>query len=716
MKIAIIIAMIFSALTLPAEIKLYNSSMQVDFRNGQAVIMNTAGQTLMTIKGLTLQWTPPMCDSGNATQNAPDSVTVDYQMTNDPGGKIKLRGIFTLQERILKLKLELTAPADTRLGGAALRRSSPVSNPALIKAGIWRRHDHGGVPVEDNDGVYRRFATGQTALYEVINGNPEWSDNQTQNIKFNPTGTSGFFQAETTFFLAPAQLAPEAAIAGYQKRPAAVTVTTDQPFNLCEPGEKMPNWRAAIFNTGTTAQNGTLQIQLRDFDGVLVVNRQEPLSLAAGQTHIIPLPFPETTGCYFAEVAYRVDGKEFFSRTSLGVLPPYDFQHRDKSIFGIAATFDIPTHQTVATLLKRMGVRWVRNGDTRLTLNEFGAISNCHSNVKPDQWQNDPAQKTAMFKKMLSGCDQRQNPYWEFGNEWNMSSLHTGKKADTYVNDWLKPLAKVKAEGHYQVKLLSMGIAGDDIPFLKKIHEEGGWPLLDGIAFHPGRGNFTPDYTGSGWTYLGTIRRFQEAVRQFGVKPLWITEAYACTQPNDWWHDSERRAAENIILTYAIGLAEGMKSIMFYQMHDSVWFNKGGINLKDSEYSYGLLRRDGTIKPSLLAYCTIAEALDGASFRQYLKFPDPQIKGISFNTPRGPMAILWQRTDGYVQSKKADHYATPEPWVEHWKSKVNMTFRCQPAGISVIDCIGRRRQVAADHGNVKLDLTGAPLIVYGLNL
>lgn len=61
---------------------------------------------------------------------------------------------------------------------------------------------------------------------------------------------------------------------------------------------------------------------------------------------------------------------------------------------------------------------------------------------------------------------------------------------------WLKTIRRVQQEKpEWQaIKLISFGMAGWDEIFMNKLVEVGGWDLLDGIALHPGRGNYTPDY------------------------------------------------------------------------------------------------------------------------------------------------------------------------------------------------------------------------------
>ncbi|HAI10716.1 MAG TPA: hypothetical protein DCM28_03370, partial [Phycisphaerales bacterium] len=230
------------------------------------------------------------------------------------------------------------------------------------------------------------------------------------------------------------------------------------------------------------------------------------------------------------------------------------------------------------------------------------------------------------------------------------------------------------------------------------------------IAMHPGRGNFTPDYAEGGWTYLGAINSFKTAINNHGYKPLWLTEVYACTYPNSGWKDSYRRAAENIILTYAYGVSENIAGVEFYQLHDSVWHDRGGINPNDSEYHYGILYRDGTLKPSLLAFCAIAQALDGATFNKYMTFTNPDIKGIQYTTPHGNMAIIWNRAEGYVYDDSIEQ----DPWVDHWNTNTTITVNSSQSSLTIIDTIGRSNTVPVSGGSASLTVNGAPIIVYGM--
>ena len=105
--------------------------------------------------------------------------------------------------------------------------------------------------------------------------------------------------------------------------------------------------------------------------------------------------------------------------------------------------------------------------------------------------------------------------------------------------------------------------------------------LLDGIALHPGRGNFTPDFPVIApwedfkkpafgyqyWNYYGSIRVVKNFIQKHGGdKDLYLTEIYALDYPNHSWNDTPREAAENLLLSYALAAAEGVKNALYYQL------------------------------------------------------------------------------------------------------------------------------------------------------
>ena len=73
----------------------------------------------------------------------------------------------------------------------------------------------------------------------------------------------------------------------------------------------------------------------------------------------------------------------------------------------------------------------------------------------------------------------------------------SGETAAAYVRDGLRPVRDRLTAAGAPTKVLNDGLAGMDHVWTENFHDAGGWDLIDGFAFHPGRGNFTPDFVPS---------------------------------------------------------------------------------------------------------------------------------------------------------------------------------------------------------------------------
>jgi len=720
--IAVTIFLLAASLGL-ADIRIDGDGCSLQEVNSQVSLLDSKGVPLLHFNGLDIGWGGPKTQGGVAVRLNENALKATYHIVGNHADAVGISAIYRLDANRLTVEFLVAAPSTVNLGGAMISRraaaSTTVSTP--LKIGLWQRAadtngiPYDGIPYEVKDAVLRRFANENTALFETITGNPLWYDTSGQHVPLQPLGTNTC-RTELTYILMPLGASAEKTAATLAGRPASIHIISTRDFNLFEKRDS-PNFKVSVANTTAKQQSMVLKTSVRDYDGQMILDQQKRLSLTPGEELVIPYALTSKLerNMFFAETSIQVEGKELFARTMLAVMPPYNYKHKDKSIFGIAAAFQIPSKESVDGLLKRMGVRWHRSANSHDTLKGYNALANYEwLPSTPATWRDDPAKKRSELKGILEACDQRDNHYWETGNEWNMAKRMSGYLADVYVKEWLVPIAELRKSYPYKVKIMTMGLAGPDTAFLKGIHENGGWPLIDAVAFHPGRGNFTPDYADKRiyWSYLTAIMAVKKTVTELGEKPIWITEAYANTTPNGWWYDTYRTAAENVVLTFALALAEDIKGVMFYQLHDSVWHNKGGVNPDDNEYFYGLLDRKGAVKPSLLAYCAIAEALDGATFSKRVELGEHE-KGLIFNRPDGQMAILWSRREGYVLSKKAYPFPSPEPWVKHWKESVTVSVPVKGKDTAVFDSLGRKTVVVARAGKVSLKLDGAPLIIMG---
>ncbi len=621
------------------------------------------------------------------------------------GPHIKIETIVVLPtDKLREFRLYVDAPKGVgSLGGR-------------YKSGIWTRRE-GGIPYERKGGLFVSLTNETPALATF-----SWKGNIWHSCvfdKYKPEKVEGGFAFRGTidYFVLPEKGMEFAAAARMNGEPLAFSVETGKPFNLFDSSKEKITFDLTVVNTSAEKLSVPLKVSVYDYDAQAIINETKPLTLNPWEKKVFSYA-PEAPGrklvrdIFFIDASADVNGTNHFIRANVATLPPHTYRHLDKSNLGIAAYFNINKREDVLNLFKRMGVRWLRQGGTtKELLKDYGIVCISNGNV--------PAGKTddevvANIKKWLQKAVDEGNPILEFGNEPNFTRDKVGA-AKKYAHA-LKLLDRARTESGLRdkVKIACAGLAGADPDFMRELKKLGGLDCFDLMNVHPGRLNSTPDSPGAFWRwfYLDAIK---VSKKDAPGKPLIMTEVYARTPPHARDSDSYRASAENIILSFVLAKVEGVKALCYYQMHDSMWADVGGVNSTDKEWHYGLLNRDGTIKPSLLAFCAAAEALDGAEYVKYAMDGGGNNKMWHFKTPRGPMTVLVDRTDGYYPYP-GEFTGFLEPWLNHWKTTKPATFRSTAKFVVTVDAIGRKKKIPVQDGKVQLQLTGAPLIVYGLDL
>ncbi|TDO49376.1 hypothetical protein EV643_106346 [Kribbella sp. VKM Ac-2527] len=663
------------------------------------------------------------------------AIQLDYLMDSS-SGSVTVRGIFTVELRKAHLRWEVRGsnslkPSSFKVGRTVL--SGTEAFEPLVK---WNRDSGGGIPFETNDGViYTETYPDYRAFFRLAASAPADTDTTWLSA---PGTTQPDGSAVTEFDVVLGLMQPHSAGVVATGTTLGVDVWTDQPFNLWKTAGQTMTLHAQVVNGSTTSKFVTVTWSAWDYDGVPVTEtRTATIAARTVWNGDYQLTAPKQ-GIFFTEVAATTAGATAFARTNLSVLPSFTYQDTEP-MFGLANYPWLlkPTKQAVKDLLLLLGMRWIRIAHYALGTipaapgippNELDALGIKHNvqrggvpiggtTAAKEKWAGD-----VVSLSMAGGAQ-----YYEAGNELN-DPLAPVQNAAAYVNDGLIPLRGAMQSAGATFKVMNAATAGLDYVWLEQLEAAGGWDRIDVLAYHPGRAYFTADYAPPAstwpdsslyWNFLGSLQEARNLMSRYGGnKELWLTEVYAQTRPNTLWTDTYRHAAENVLLQLALAKAYGVDGLTWYTLNDSTIHHPQEANPTDREYHFGLLNRDLSAKPSMLAFATIVRALDRATWDRELTFSDPEVKGLLFNSPSGRLAILWTRKDGYLLNQDGTpgdtYFAMPDPWVDDWPTKTTAVLAATGATVRELDCIGQEVVRTVAGGKVTVTLDGAPRIFYGL--
>ena len=665
----------------------------------------------------------------SALPDGTQAIRMDYTF-DAAAGPTTVTGWFSVSTSHARLEWKVTGASTLVPDGFLFSRAiqGPSAPDDYIAITEWVRDAGGGIPYEGTVGVAHTSTWGAThGMFLLDRSRQAWT-NATWVHSPGAADPAGGWTSRADFFFSDTRPSATATIG--RGAELGLELTTNADFNLYA-AAGTPMELTALVANGGAARTVELELWVRDFNGAQLAATTVPGTVAAAGTwqHTFTVPAP-AAGIVTAEVVVRSGGDQAFARTTLATLPPFSYQAGATSMFGIANYPWLlrPSKAAVLDLWQKVGINLVRisyAGGPGLPPADFDARGMGHNiELQPDLDAPDPAAWAANALTTAVGAGA---PYFEVGNELNRP-FNTGQAAQKYLDNALRPVFDRRAATGAQIKLMNNGLAGMDKPWVEKFVAAGGWPLIDAFAYHPGRGNFTPDYdpgdvldpgsNGNYWNFYGGLGQLKALMAQHGPKEIWLTEAYASTKPNSWWHDTYRHAAENVLLTLALAKAEGIRCVCWYQFFDSVLGMPQVADHENAEYHYGLINRDLSPKPSLLAYATAARTLDRATSAGWHAFPDPLTKGLRFTTPDGPVSVLWNRADGYLLNTAGTrtdwHFPAPEVWVDPWPTKTTITVPATGPAVRQVDAIGQVTMLPVTGGHVTLTLDGAPRIFHGL--
>jgi hypothetical protein len=738
--------------------------------DGKVVVSTADGADLVRLGGYRIG---PEADAREGTVERDEQdgdvhiLEVRYEL-GDPDHSASV--VYRQEGPVLTAEWTFDAPEDADLSVGRIYRvlldsdvpdwsDTPISYPSF-PVSRWEGDPDGGVPirVSDDAAYFNTWQDGEVEGAFVISGSNA-SAAESGTLHAPPTQDEDGTWTVTYLFrvddaVAEARKDYES---GAQTMGSAV-LTTPAPalavdlwhrstFRLFEQSGKH-TFQVGVFSA--EARDVRLTFVARSLDGEVITKQKRSLSVEAATVRTVDidvdLPGPR---CYAHLEATVEAGKDVaLVRSGAAVVPPHEFGPAEQTIIGMGgySTVRAPGGTQLPTvesqddeiaLWQRMGVRHLRNNWlTPEQKQKYGITTAYQPAASPEQFAGDAEGFEKWLDRSFELGQGTGATHYELLNEWNLRNggIGVGYWAEEYTKNFLLPFRKAMDERGIDAKLTSLGLGSWDPQFMDGVRENGGWDALDGVAIHPGRGNFAADYDpvvvddigdyGEVWNFYGATRRAKAYVDEHGPdKELWITELNAMTCPNRWWNDDERIATDSTFLVLTLAKAVGVTGLYWFENYDSVYGNKYGVDPENPEFHFGLIRTDRSPKPSLLAFIHAAELLDGAAFDGFVESPHPDLHGLRFTNDDGPFWILWSRQDGYINW--ADHeppdtsgetpdlsYPFPEPWERHERKHLRVRI---PAAddLAAVDVIGRDVKLGRSGKDRTVQVGASPVVVRG---
>jgi hypothetical protein len=211
----------------------------------------------------------------------------------------------------------------------------------------------------------------------------------------------------------------------------------------------------------------------------------------------------------------------------------------------------------------------------------------------------------------------------------------------------------------------------------------GAEKYIDGVPFH---------YYPISYATWPTIRQKAEEIQGImishgaGDLPMLCPEMGCWSSPK--WGSSEQWQAQWLVTEYARGISEGLEFLSWYEVFDDA-VAEGPDDVAPDRTS-GLLRVDGSFKPSYYAYQTMARELYGYSYlRPYTDTPG--VEGSIFERKGREKTILWS-----------------------WTGTANVTFPY--TALRRVDMLGAASQVLDNQAGDLDTVVGQITIAVGENL
>ena len=472
--------------------------------------------------------------------------------------------------------------------------------------------------------------------------------------------------------------------AGGNERFEAALISERHPLSLYHDGEQ-PRLRLAT-STPAGSKPTVVTWRIEDFWGAVRLSGK--WSRGTGRQEKLVPADKLGRGWYRATVTWADDGHERRNESAFVILPPADRRSPvQDSPFGAHFAVD----PSGLALARAVGCRWLRLHPPNHTkwrvvepdkqgewkwraepiriaraagLALIGSLDRCPdwaSSAPPGtppggfytgigawvprdwaEWENYVAETVRRYRKEIR--------VWEVWNEPNLGDWLIPRAGQTHAQAYVEllqhtsPVVKREDPTATVIAGVVAGALTEKSParqFTEELIERGGLQLMDQFSFHDYINKSVDEGSEPIEVWLAHLRsKLRAAGRELpilnsegGYANPGTSLTYRPCPPDTIPSD---KMACWLVRQHVSQLALGVKQFFFYN-----FFLDGSPVIRDWE---GFVEGDGQPRPNVAAYATMTWLLDGATFERTER-PSADAWVHHFNTPRGPLAVAWTRSD-----------------------------------------------------------------------
>ena len=453
-------------------------------------------------------------------------------------------------------------------------------------------------------------------------------------------------------------------------------------------------------------------------------------------------------GMYYLNLYVTTKDNEYRECYPFCMLEEFEYKHRAENRLGICAIHHETPGEADSTvsICNKMGLSIVRMGETCDRDRIKRLLKENNIRYVPGVGWNNTEKGIENWKETVRKCC-KENPdaaYILMANEVDARTKANYGKAkkfldETFVPYTFDPAYEVVSKEFPEMldRIIWQSNCHGTVEWLEAYKECGIWDKSGLIDIHTYSSPSGPDkvfanslYSMHANTFSNeyAMERWKRMTRRYGDKRMMVgetgypTPAYCSDRK-----EIDIRTGADFNVRIAMFLFEaGCEDIIYYCLYDRTGALNGSSAWNEmyfgAVYNYDY---NGVYmpKPWAAAFANLTRRMDGhkkvSFFDKYEENEFGTLRAFEVETTDNKFAVLWsniyEQPNTSVNGRVDKQERIPLPaWESRWIETEIREFDAVGDTVTVVDVMGNSREIKAENGKVKIEVSGSPIYVYGI--